>query len=82
MRSDKPFRINVTFSGELARAFIDEFVSAVKAEPTTSKAEVVRALLVEALHARGHTDIEDTVEWGGYRERGDDEQGQPMGAAA
>lgn len=68
----------IRLKGTLAVAFEKE-----RRNEGAAKAEMVRRLLVEALRARGYTEVEDPVEWGGYRRRKDEEeeQGQLMGAA-
>lgn len=46
------------------------------------KAAMVRVLIVEALRARGYSDLQDEVEWGGYRPRKQDEsEGQRVAVA-
>ncbi len=77
----KSFRVSITLQGGLARAFIEEFAKSIRENPSTSKSDVARDLMVEGLRARGH-DVENTVEWGGYRQRQSDEEGQPLAVSA
>ena len=67
----------IRLKGTLADAF--EFERRKAGAP---KSGMVRTLLIEALRARGHEDIEDTLEWGGYRERKETEPGQQLGEPA
>lgn len=67
----------VRLKGSLAAAFEKE-----RRQEGAAKAEMVRILLMEALRARGHEDIEDPIEWGGYRERREEEPGQRAAVAA
>jgi len=61
----------IRLRGELAEVFEKE-----RRKEGKQKTEMVRTLVIEALRARGYKDIEDPIEWGGYRPRRGDEEGQ------
>jgi len=68
----------VRLRGDLADVFERE-----RRKEGVQKAAMVRRLVVEALRARGHSDVKDEVEWGGYRppKVEDESEGQYVGEA-
>lgn len=76
----KSFRVSITLQGDMARAFIKEWTSRIEVDPNTSKSDVARDIMVDGLKARGH-DVENAVQWGGSRQRQDDEEGQRVAVA-
>jgi len=68
----------VRLRGDLAEVFERE-----RRKEGAQKAAMVRTLVVEALRARGYSDVRDEVEWGGYRPpKQEDSEGQPAGEVA
>lgn len=67
----------IRLGGDLVEAFERE-----RRKEGAAKSELARTLIVEALRARGH-EVEDTMEWGGYRPRREDgeDEGQPVAVA-
>lgn len=77
METDE-LRIGVYLEGKLARAMREE-----KGKTLAAYAAITRAALVEYFQARGY-DVEDTVEWGGSRDRTEtasDDEGQGLPVA-
>lgn len=67
----------IRLRGDLADVFERE-----RRKEGVQKAAMVRTLIVEALRARGYSDVQDEVEWGGYRPpKQDESEGQYVGEA-
>ena len=64
--------IKLELRGPLAEAWFDEWQKRQRKNPNLAKTQVTRDMLAEHLAALGHNDVQDTVEWGGYRERSED----------
>ncbi|MBI5959434.1 MAG: hypothetical protein HY866_11910 [Chloroflexi bacterium] len=79
-QSGMTFRVSVTLQGELALAFVEEFAKRVRLDPSTTKSDVARSLMVDGLKVHGY-ETEDSVQWGGYRQRKEDETGEVLAVA-
>jgi hypothetical protein len=71
--------INLTLQlrGELAEAFFEEWQKRLRQDPKLAKTKLARMLISERLVMMGYR-AEDPMEWGGYRVRDDEEQGEAV----
>lgn len=78
----KKTRASVDMTGDLAVAFLQELGSRVAKGGSSSKSDLARTLIAEALQHRGYDVEAPNLQWGGHTPNKEDDQGQRVAVSA